>query len=55
MSKIINLIDKSVDIVLNEKNIKFQVFDYNHYKNIYTDQKFDDDSVGLDIISLSRE
>ena len=55
MSKNINLVSKCVDIVLNKKNVKFHVFDYNHYKNLYTDQKFHDDSVGLDIISLCLE
>tara|TARA_Y100000385_G_scaffold285332_2_gene345064 strand:- start:1925 stop:2686 length:762 start_codon:yes stop_codon:yes gene_type:complete len=49
----LNIVDKSCDIIMNKKNIKFQVFDYNHYNQKYTCQKINDDSIGLDIISYS--
>lgn len=51
----ISLIDKPTDLILNSKPIQFQIFDYLHYSKKYTDQRFDDESVGLDIISHCLE
>lgn len=47
----LNIVDKSCDMIMNKKNVKFQIFDYNYYDQRYTCQKFNDDSIGFDIIS----
>lgn len=48
-------IDKSTELILNNKHIQFHIFDYLHYSKKYKDQRFDDDSVGLDIVSHCLE
>tara|TARA_Y100000991_G_C21973257_1_gene350715 strand:- start:3082 stop:3825 length:744 start_codon:yes stop_codon:yes gene_type:complete len=47
--------NKTIDIILNNTEIKFEVFNYEYYKSKYDDQKFTDESVGLDIISFCIE
>lgn len=47
----LNIVDKSCDIIMNKKKVKFQIFDWNYYNQIYTCQKSNDNSIGLDIIS----
>ena len=47
--------DKTTNLILNSKPIQFQIFDYLYYSKKYTDQRFDDESVGLDIISYCLE
>ena len=46
---------KTVTISFENSNINMEIFDYEYYKNLYTDQRFDDESVGLDIISYCLE
>ena len=47
--------EKTIDIILNSTHIDFEVFNYEYYKSKYNDQKFTDESVGLDIISFCIE
>ena len=46
---------KTTNISFENSNINMKIFDYRYYNNLYTDQCFEDESVGLDIISYCLE
>lgn len=45
-------ISKSTELILNSTPVQFQIFDYLHYSKKYTDQRFDDESVGLELFHI---
>ncbi len=46
---------KTISLDFFGKPVRMIVFDYSHYQKLYTEQNFDDESVGLDIISYCLE
>ena len=46
---------KTTNICFENSNIQMKIFDFSYYNNIYTEQHFNNESVGLDIISYCLE